>query len=272
MRIVTWNVNSLAARLPRVLSWLVTAQPDVLCLQETKLAQDAFPFEAVAELGYTAAHRGQGQWNGIAVLSRIGLEVVAEDIPGVPGFPMPDGLVEARFLHARCGQTVGAEVDVVNVYVPNGRGVDDPHYAYKLAWLEALRADVTQFAGRSNPYAVLGDYNVAPTDADVWDPAVFIGSTHVTPAERQALAGLRDTGLIDIVPTIAKGPHPYTFWDYRGGNFHKQMGMRIDLIYANPAFANAVTAAEVDREARKPGVKGTPAPSDHAPVVVDLTF
>jgi exodeoxyribonuclease-3 len=153
------------------------------------------------------------------------------------------------------------------VYVPNGRTPSDPQYGYKLRWLAALRAAVADDAAGERPFAVMGDYNVAPTDADVWDPAVFVDSTHVTPAERAALAALRDTGLTDVVPRIAKGPHPFTYWDYRAGSFHKGMGMRIDLVYANQAFARAVTDAWVDREARKGH-----APSDHAPVVVDLSL
>jgi exodeoxyribonuclease-3 len=151
--------------------------------------------------------------------------------------------------------------------VPNGRTPTDPQYAYKLRWLDALRAAVADDAAGERPFAVMGDYNVAPTDADVWDPAVFVDSTHVTPAERAALAALRDTGLTDVVPRIAKGPHPFTYWDYRAGAFHKGMGMRIDLVYANPALARAVTDAWVDREARKGHL-----PSDHAPVIVDLSL
>jgi len=177
----------------------------------------------------------------------------------VPGFPDP-GTLEARTVAATCGP-----VRVRSVYVPNGRTPDDPHYGYKLRWLAALRAAVADDAAAVRPFAVMGDFNVAPTDADVWDPAVFVGSTHVTPPERAALAALRETGLTDVVPRIAKGPHPFTYWDYRAGAFHKGMGMRIDLVYANTALASAVTDAWVDREARK-----GQGPSDHAPVVVDL--
>jgi exodeoxyribonuclease-3 len=266
VRIATWNVNSLAARMPRLLGWLAEAQPDVLVLQETKLAQEAFPSEALLAAGYASAHRGEGRWNGVAVLSRVGIADVDAALPGCPGFPDPGDPAEARFLAATCGG-----VRVASVYVPNGRTTDDPHYAYKLRWLDALAVHLAPAAAGETPFAVLGDFNIAPTDADVWDPAAFVGSTHVTPQERAALAALRDLGLADVVPTISKGPHPYTYWDYRAGAFHKGMGMRIDLVYGNPAFVACVQGAWVDREARKTGVRGTPPPSDHAPVVVDLS-
>ncbi|HEX6887211.1 MAG TPA: exodeoxyribonuclease III [Candidatus Nanopelagicales bacterium] len=265
MRIVTWNVNSLAARLPRLLGWLEAAQPDVVVLQETKLAQEGFPTEQLAAAGYASAHRGQGRWNGVAVLSRVGIEAVETDLPGCPGFPGAGDPAEARYLAATCGG-----VRVAGVYVPNGRTVDDPHYEYKLAWLAALAEHLGPVAAAPTPFAVMGDFNIAPNDDDVWDIAAFAGSTHVTAQERAALADLRAQGLADVVPTISKGPHPYTYWDYRGGAFHKAMGMRIDLVYGNAPFVARVRGAWVDREARKPGVKGTPPPSDHAPVVVDL--
>jgi len=260
MRIATWNVNSVLARLPRLLEWLEQAAPDVVCLQETKVGPDAFPAEQIAELGYEVAQNGEGRWNGVAIVSKAGLADVAPGLPGDPGFP-DDKTLEARTIAATCGP-----VRLRSVYVPNGRTPDDPHYAYKLRWLAALRAAVAADAAGSVPFAVMGDFNVAPADDDVWDPAVFVGSTHVTPAERAELAGLRETGLTDVVPRIEKGPHPYTYWDYRGGAFHKGMGMRIDLVYANAALAGAVSDAWVDREARKG--KG---PSDHAPVIVDLS-
>lgn len=259
MRIATWNVNSVSARLPRVLEWLDTAAPDVVCLQETKVAADAFPFEAVEAAGYQVAHHGQGRWNGVAVLSRVGLDDVTRGFPGDPGFPDSQTL-EARALGATCGG-----VRLWSLYVPNGREPDNPHYAYKLAWLAAFRQAVAEEAAGSTPFALLGDFNVAPDDADVWDVAKFVGATHVTAEERSALAALRDLGLVDVMPRALKGPHPYTFWDYRGGAFHKAEGMRIDLVYANPALASAVTDAYVDREARKG--KGA---SDHAPLVVDI--
>jgi exodeoxyribonuclease-3 len=189
---------------------------------------------------------------------------VETDLPGAPGFPDPKAAPEARYIAATCDG-----VRVAGVYVPNGRTVDDPHYGYKLDWLAALAEHLAIPAAAAVPFAVMGDFNVAPPDADVWDPVAFIGSTHVTPPERAALAALAATGLTDIQPGISKG-NPFSYWDYRGGAFHKGMGMRIDLVYANAAFTAAVSGAFVDREARKPGVKGTPAPSDHAPVVIDL--
>jgi exodeoxyribonuclease-3 len=261
VRIATWNVNSVKQRLPRLLPWLDERRPDVVCLQETKVGPDAFPADAVTALGYEVAQHGEGRWNGVAVLSRVGMADVSPGLPGDPGFPDP-GTQEARTIAVTCGP-----VRVRSVYVPNGRTPDDPHYAYKLEWLKALQAAVTADAGGDTAFAVLGDFNVAPTDDDVWDPAVFVNSTHVTPPERAALAALRETGLADVIPRIEKGPHPYTYWDYRAGSFHKGMGMRIDLVYANAAFAGAVTDAWVDREARKG--KG---PSDHAPVIVDLSL
>jgi exodeoxyribonuclease-3 len=261
VRIATWNVNSVLARLPRLVEWLEQAAPDVACLQETKVAADAFPVDAVAPLGYEVAHHGEGRWNGVAVLSRVGLDDVVRGLSDDPGFPDP-GTTEARTIAATCGP-----VRVRSVYVPNGRTPEDPHYAYKLRWLPALAADTAGEAAGDRPYALMGDFNIAPADDDVWDPAAFAGSTHVTPAERAALAALREQGLADIIPRIAKGPHPFTYWDYRAGAFHKGMGMRIDLVYANAALAGLVKDAWVDRETRKG--KG---PSDHAPVIVDLAL
>ena len=259
MRIATWNVNSVLARLPRLTGWLEEAAPDVVCLQETKVGADAFPSGEVTELGYEIAAHGEGRWNGVAILSKAGLAGVERGLPGDPGFPGPDTL-EARTISATCGP-----VRVRSVYVPNGRTPEDPHYQYKLRWLAALRDAVAADAAGPTPFALMGDFNVAPADDDVWDIAAFQGSTHVTPAERAALAELRAAGLSDVVPRIEKGPHPFTYWDYRAGSFHKGMGMRIDLVYANQPFAGKVADAWVDREARKG--KG---PSDHAPVVVDL--
>jgi len=260
VRIATWNVNSVLARLPRLVEWLEQTSPDVVCLQETKVAADAFPAQEVKPLGYEVIHHGEGRWNGAAILSKTGFDQVSLGLPGDPGFPDPATL-EARTLAANCGP-----VRVRSVYVPNGRTPDDPHYAYKLRWLEALRAAVADDVAGSRPFALMGDFNIAPTDADVWDPAEFVGSTHVTDAERAELAELRAAGLTDIMPRIIKG-NPYTYWDYRAGSFHKGMGMRIDLVLANAAMAELVTDAWIDREARKG--KG---PSDHAPVVVDLSL
>ena len=258
MRLATWNVNSVKARLPRLLAWLDEVRPDVVCLQETKCPDGSFPEAEVGELGYAAASHSDGRWNGVAVLSRVGLADVKVGFPGEPGFPEP----ESRAIAATCDG-----LRVWSIYVPNGRTPDSPHYEYKLAWLSALRealADELRTAGPEAPLAVCGDYNVAPTDADVWDPALFVDSTHVTPAERAALAALRGIGLVDVVPTPMKGPHPFTYWDYRAGMFHQNKGMRIDLVYATEPFERGVRSAYVDREARKG--KG---PSDHAPIVVD---
>lgn len=262
MRIATWNVNSVAARLPRLLAWLGSARPDVLCLQELKCATEAFPHGEVTELGYEVAAHGLGRWNGVAILSRVGLGEVRRGLLDEPAY---EDQTEPRAIGATCGG-----VRVWSVYVPNGREPAHPHYAYKLRWLEALHGTVvteTSGACAGRPFAVLGDFNIAPTDDDVWDIGLFQGATHVTDAERKALAVLRDAGLADIVPRPLKYDRPYTYWDYRQLAFPKNNGMRIDLVYADPAFADAVTDAYVDREERKG--KGA---SDHAPVVVDLSL
>jgi exodeoxyribonuclease III len=256
MRLATWNVNSVRARLPRLLEWLADTAPDVVCLQETKVPDDGFPAAEVAELGYETAAHGDGRWNGVAVLSRVGVADVSRGLPKEPGFPDP----EARAIGATC-----AGVRLWSVYVPNGRTPEDPHYAYKLQWLAVLRDTIAGELASASSLAVCGDFNVAPTDADVWDPALFVGATHVTAPERQALAEILELGLTDVVPTPMKGPHPFTYWDYRAGMFHQNKGMRIDLVYASPALAGRVRSSYVDREARKG--KG---PSDHAPIVVDL--
>ena len=261
MRIATWNVNSVTARLPRLLPWLEEVQPDVVGLQETKTA--SFPVDEVAALGYEVAHNGDGRWNGVAVLSRVGLDDVQLLFPGQPGYAGDDEgalfsepVVEARAVGATCGG-----LRFWSLYVPNGRSLGHPHYDYKLAWLRALREALAPEVA-AGPFVVTGDFNIAPTDEDVWDPKAFRGSTHVTPAERAALQELLDLGLTDVRPTISKG-RVSTYWDYRAGMFHKDMGMRIDLVLTSGPVQ--VGSAWVDREARK----GT-GPSDHAPVVVDL--
>ena len=254
MLLSTWNVNSVTARLPRLLHWLAAVRPDVVCLQETKVADEQFPSEDVGALGYEVAAHGTGRWNGVAILSRVGIEDVHRGFPGEPGFPE----VEARAVAATCG---GARV--WSVYVPNGREVGAPAFTYKLNWLaallEALRTELPE-----RRLAVCGDCNVAPTDADVWDPAAFVGSTHVTVEERAAVAAITGLGLTDVQPRALKG-RPFTYWDYRAGSFHKGMGMRIDLVLLHRELAARVTDAYIDRDARK----GT-LPSDHAPVVVDI--
>lgn len=260
VRIATWNVNSVKSRLPRLLEWLESAAPDVLGIQELKCTTDAFPFAEVEALGYEVAAHGDGRWNGVALLSKVGIADVVRDLPEQPAF---DGSVEPRAIGATCGG-----VRVWSLYVPNGREPDHAHYGYKLEWFKRLNALSTEqlASAPEQPFALIGDYNVAPTDADVWDIAVFEGSTHVTPAERNALTELAATGLTEVMPRSLKGA-PYTFWDYRDGSFYKGKGMRIDLVYGNPAFTNVVRDAYVDREARKG--KGA---SDHCPVVVDLDW
>ncbi|MGW0466519.1 exodeoxyribonuclease III [Streptomyces sp. NPDC003027] len=257
MRIATWNVNSITARLPRLLAWLESSGTDVLCLQETKCTAEQFPTDELRELGYESVVHANGRWNGVALLSKVGLEDV---VMGLPGGPEYESVQEPRAISATCGP-----VRVWSVYVPNGREVAHDHYAYKLRWLEALQGAVAADAAGERPFAVLGDFNIAPTDDDVWDISLFEGATHVTAPERAALAGLRETGLSDVVPRPLKYDQPFTYWDYRQLCFPKNRGMRIDLVYGNKPFADAVEDSYVDREERKG--KGA---SDHAPVVVDL--
>ena len=262
MRVATWNVNSVKVREPRLLGWLDQREPDVVCLQETKLsdAEFATQFDApLAERGYQVAHFGQGRWNGVALLSRVGLDDVVRAFPGVPHFPDDAPEPEARALTATCGG-----LRVTSVYVPNGRSVDDPHYAYKLRWLAALQEAVA--AGDVGSTVVCGDMNIAPDDLDLYDPDAYIGSTHVTVPERDALRELEAAGLVDVVRRRwPDRERLYTYWDYRAGMFHQDLGMRIDLVLTGSAVADRVAAAWVDRYARKGS-----GPSDHAPVMVDL--
>jgi exodeoxyribonuclease-3 len=254
--VATWNVNSVKQRVPRLLPWLDQRQPDVVCLQETKLTDPKFTEllgEELAGRGYAVALHGEGQWNGVAILSRVGLDEVVRGVPGAPGFPHP----EARAVAATCDR-----IRVYSVYVPNGRVPESDHYRYKLAWLAALRDEV---AAGPDAAIVCGDMNIAPTDADVFDPAAYVGQTHVTPPERTALAGLQALGLRDVVRDRWPDERVFTYWDYRAGMFHQDLGMRIDLVLASAPVAGRVRAAWVDRQARK----GT-GPSDHAPVIVDL--
>jgi exodeoxyribonuclease III len=256
VRVATWNVNSVKQRVPRLLPWLDERQPDVLCLQETKLADDAFTDLLGEELdhrGYAVALHGEPRWNGVAIASRVGLDDVVAGIPGGPGFPLP----EARAVSATCGG-----IRVYSVYVPNGRTPDSDHYRYKLAWLAALKDMV---GAGPDAAVVCGDMNIAPTDADVFDPDAYIGQTHVTAPEREALASLEALGLHDVVRDHWPTERVFTYWDYRAGMFHQDLGMRIDLVLASDPVADRVRAAWVDRQARK----GT-GPSDHAPVIVDL--
>jgi exodeoxyribonuclease-3 len=256
VRIVTWNVNSVKQRLPRLLPWLDERAPDVVCLQETKLTDDAFTELLADELsgrGYEVALHGEASWNGVAILSRAGLDDVVTGLDGGPGFPHP----EARAVAATCGG-----IRVTSVYVPNGREPGSDHYRYKLEWLAALRQVV---AAGPDDAIVCGDMNIAPTDDDVFDPDAYEGQTHVTAPEREALAELQAVGLHDVVRDRWPGERVFTYWDYRAGMFHQDLGMRIDLVLATEPVAGRVEAAWIDRQARKG--KG---PSDHAPVIVDL--
>ncbi|HEY8525073.1 MAG TPA: exodeoxyribonuclease III [Acidimicrobiales bacterium] len=259
MRIATWNVNALTPeRLERIFDWVDAVQPDVLCLQETKATDDAFPALDFHGRGYASVHHGEGRWNGVAIVSRVGLE---DPVSGFADGGDPDA--EARLVSATCGG-----VRVSSVYVPNGRAVGSDHFTYKLAWLARLRSHLEAEADRSGgrPAAVCGDFNVAPADIDVWNPAAFEGDTHVTDEERAALAELESWGLRDVFRERYPGvPRLFSWWDYRAGNFHKHQGMRIDLVLLSQELASRVTFALIDRNARK-GKK----PSDHAPVIVDV--
>ena len=256
MRIATWNVNSVKQRVPRLLPWLDERRPDVVCLQETKLADDAFGEllgDELRDREYAVAAHGEAAWNGVAILSRAGLDDVVAGLPGAPGFPDP----ESRAIAATCGG-----IRLVSVYVPNGREPDSDHYRYKLAWLASLREMV---AAGPEGTVVCGDMNIAPTDEDVFDPDAYAGQTHVTAPEREALAELRGLGLHDVVRDRWPNERVFTYWDYRAGMFHQDLGMRIDLVLAGEPVADRVRAAWVDRQARKGS-----GPSDHAPVIVDL--
>lgn len=255
MRIATWNVNSLKARMPRVEEWLGYARPDVVCLQETKLSNATFPHMAFSTLGYESVHHGDGQWNGVAILSKVGIE---EPVSGfvAPLEPDPD----TRLISARCGG-----VHVTSVYVPNGRSVDSDHYVYKLGWMAKLRDHIDALARPTEAVAVCGDFNIAPADADVWDPSRFVGSTHVSSAERTALETLEGWGLVDAFRRRWPDDRLYSYWDYRAGDFHEHRGMRIDLLLLSEPLLARMRWALVDRNARK-GKQ----PSDHAPVFVDV--
>jgi len=256
VRLVTWNVNSLKARQERVEEWLAECQPDVVCMQETKLADTAFPAMAFSALGYETAHHGEGRWNGVSIISRVGLEdVVAGFGDGQPDDP------EARLLTATCGG-----VRVMSAYVPNGRALDQDHYQYKLSWLERLVGHLDAVTEPSAPVALCGDFNIAPTDRDVWDPADLVESTHVSEPERAALRRLLAWGLTDVFrDCYPDTDRLFSWWDYRAGNFHKGIGMRIDLVLGSAPLAERVRWALIDRNARK-GKQ----PSDHAPLVVEL--
>ena len=252
---MTWNVNSLKARLDRVTQWLTLRQPDVVCLQETKLANDEFPHEVFLEMGYESAHHGQGQWNGGAMLSRVGLEDVCPDF-GDGDEPY----VDARIIWATC-----QDVRIASCYVPNGRSLDDDHYQYKLAWLDRLAVNVAANATADDDVCVVGDFNIAPDSRDIYDAESHVGVTHVSEPERQRLAALDAWGLHDIFRDHHDRPGLYSWWDYRKGDFHMRRGMRIDLILATDSVRSRTSRIVVDRNARKGKL-----PGDHAPVVADI--
>jgi exodeoxyribonuclease III len=265
VRLATWNVNSIRSRADRVAAWLQRSDVDVLALQETKCRDDQFPEDRFRDLGYEVAHVGHSQWNGVALLSRVGLSDVQVGFPGIPGWAAKEGVdpaPEARALGATCGG-----VRVWSLYVPNGRQLGDPHYDYKLAWLEALRVSaggwLTEDAEAQ--VALVGDWNIAPQDDDVWDISLFTHSTHVTEPERAAFRGVVEAGYTDVVRPYTPGPGVYTYWDYTQLRFPRREGMRIDFVLGSPALQRRVTNAQIDREERKG--KGA---SDHAPVVVEL--
>ncbi|WP_405178557.1 exodeoxyribonuclease III [Nocardia sp. NBC_01377] len=269
MRLATWNVNSIRSRIDRVVQFLDRQDIDVLAMQETKCRDDQFPFERFDELGYEVAHLGVNQWNGVAIASRIGLDDVEYAFPGQPGFDKDAGeslistpVVESRALGATCGG-----VRVWSLYVPNGRALEDPHYTYKLEWLAALRASGQAWLTEDPKarIALVGDWNIAPTDDDVWSTDFFQGKTHTSPPEREAFEAVVDTGFADVMRPFAPGPGVYTYWDYTQLRFPRKEGMRIDFVLASPELAGRAEDALVDRDERKG--KGA---SDHAPVIAEF--
>lgn len=267
MRIATWNVNSLKARLERVVLWLERAQPDVLLMQETKLGDADAPADVFERAGYALAHHGEGRWNGVAIASRSGVADVVTNF----GAPLraartedtgdDEPFAEARMIAATCGG-----VRVVSLYAPNGRTVGSVFYQAKLAWFDRLARWLGEAADPRAPLVLGGDFNVAPTDADVWDAEACHGGTHVSEPERAAFARLLDWGLVDIYRRQHAEPGRFSWWDYRAGNFYKNIGMRIDLLLVSAPLADRVVWSEIDRETRK----GKPLPSDHTPVVIDI--
>lgn len=255
MRVVTWNVNSLKTRLPRVLAMLDREQPEVVCLQEIKVADDAFPALELGARGYQAVTYGSQPFNGVAILARTPPVEIAR---AFTGNPLPG---EARMIAARVG-----DVAVVSVYVINGRHVDDPMYEMKLAWLRGLREWIAETFDPREPLIVAGDFNVCPDERDVWDPAAWEGQCHFTEPERKEVAAMRDWGLTDLFRIHEPGAGHFSWWDYRAGNFHKKLGLRIDLMLATAPLAERCTEVRIDRNERRPKA-GEGAPSDHAPVI-----
>lgn len=271
MRLATWNVNSIRARIDRVTDWLISNDMDALCMQETKCKDEQFPFEAFDEIGYEVAHVGYNQWNGVAVVSRIGIEDMHEHFPNQPGFakdPDAEQPVEARAVSAVVGaMEPTGPVTLWSLYVPNGRDIADRHYIYKLEWLRKLReASATWLDDDPEAQIMLaGDWNVAPLDTDVWDREFFAGRTHVTDPERDAFNAFSDAGYREITREFLPDPHTYTYWDYQQLRFPKDEGMRIDFAYMSPALAERATAVTIDRDERK-----GPGASDHVPVIVEI--
>ena len=273
MRIATWNVNSIRTRFGRVVDWLVREDIDVLAMQEIKCRPEQFPIAAFEQAGYSVEIHGLNQWNGVAIASRHEMTDVAREFDGMPGFGKPvkgqeavQGFGPNELPHeARALGVMVGDLRLWSLYVPNGRSLDDPHFAYKLAWLEALREDTRAWLDEDPqlPLALMGDWNIAPLETDMADPSFRPGaSTHVSPEERSMFASF-ETLLTDVVRPIV--PEGYTFWDYQAGKFPKNQGMRIDFIMGSPAFADAVTGASIERDERKGD-----APSDHVPVVCDI--
>ena len=259
MRLATWNVNSIRSRADRVAAFLQRHDVDVLALQETKCRDDQFPELMFHALGYEVAHVGFSQWNGVAILSRVGLDHVQVGFPGQPCWGEPEE-TEARALGATCGG-----VRVWSLYVPHGRALDDPHYAYKLAWLESLRTAAKTWADAGDAVALTGDWNVIPLDTDVYDAADFAGKTHVSPPERAAFEAFGEAGYTELTRKFLPEEHTYTYWDYQQLAFPRNKGLRIDFCWASPALAGRAAGAAIDRDERKG--KGA---SDHVPVIVDL--
>ncbi|WP_246954945.1 exodeoxyribonuclease III [Brachybacterium sp. Marseille-Q7125] len=264
MRIATWNINSLRARMDRVIGFLDRHEVDVLALQEIKAKPQQLDLAPFAAAGYEVAVHGLNQWNGVGLISRVGLTDVRRELPGVPTWPEDDsGVIEARALSG----VVGDGLRVWSLYVPNGRELEHPHYPYKLRWLEALRAEGARELAEdpSARVALVGDFNVAPQDEDVWSMEFFEGKTHVSEPERAAFRAVVEAGYADVVRPEHPGPGVYTYWDYQALRFPKREGMRIDFVLGSPTVQQAVRGTFIDREERKG--KGA---SDHAPVVVDL--
>ncbi|EAP98389.1 AP endonuclease, family 1:Exodeoxyribonuclease III xth [Janibacter sp. HTCC2649] len=259
VRIATWNVNSIRSRIDRVEAWLERTDVDVLAIQETKCREEQFPFDRFEALGYAVAHHGLSQWNGVAIASRVGLDDVSRGFPDVPHWGEP-AVAEARAIGATCNG-----IRLWSLYVPNGRALEDPHMHYKLAWLEQLRVQTAAWAAEGQPFALMGDWNIAPQDEDVWSMDYYLDKSHVSPPERAAFQAVLDAGVSDVVRPHTPEPGTFTYWDYQRLAFQKRRGMRIDFILASDPLAQRVRGAAIDREERKG--KGA---SDHAPVVIEV--